>query len=178
MTSASEISSEKRAGAERHRSTLGNGSRRTRRNEGHTIMVRNAIAVGGTKSAPPGCSVPNFLQVTAKEEFSAVIIDLRRNQDLSRKEIGKIAGVGSETVKAWEKGRQMGQFEHIARLSQSIKSVRQFALRQIGAHHGDLDFMSPQVVTAMVAALYQVAHQPGPDGDAVRAALAKMGKRE
>jgi transcriptional regulator with XRE-family HTH domain len=140
-------------------------------------MGKRSIAIAGTISAPPGCSVPHFVQVTPKEEFSAVILDLRLNQDLSRKAIGKIAGVGSETVKAWERGRQMGQFEHIARLSQSIKSVRQFALRQLGATHSDLDFLSPQVVTAMVAAFHQVAHQPGPDGDAVREALAKMGKR-
>lgn len=172
MISASQISF-KRAGAERHRSTLGNGSRRTRhRIEGCFKMGKRAIAIAGTKFDPPMGLVPNISHLPAKEEFSAVILDLRLNHNLSRKEIGKVAGVGSETVKAWERGRQMGQWENVARLTRRFHSVRKWALRDLGLDEMP-EFMSPRVMTAVMAAAYQVMHQPGPDGEALREELAQ-----
>lgn len=141
-----------------------------RRNHSEGQMVRRAITPVGTKSAPPVDSVADYSPATLKERFSAVIIELRVNENLSRKAIGKIAGVGPETVKAWERGRQIGQFEHIAKLAQKTRLVRRFARYELGLDE-DPEFMSPRKLTAIMAAAYQVMHQGGPDGDELRAAL-------
>lgn len=128
------------------------------------------MKLAGTKFAPPVDSVPNFVEAAANDEFGPVIRNVRIDNKLPRKVIGKIAGVGSETVKAWEKGRQIPQSAHLFRMAKTIPSVRRWTLRQLGVTEQP-EFMSPQVLTAMMAAVNQVAHQPGPDGDAIRALL-------
>lgn len=134
------------------------------------ISMRNAIQQTGTKFGPPGDFVPNFVEAPANEDFGPVIRAVRIDNKLPRKTIGKIAGVGSETVKAWERGRQIPQTEHLFRMARTIPSVKRWTLRKLGVTEQP-EFMSPQVMTAMMAAVNQVAHQPGPDGDAIRALL-------
>lgn len=132
--------------------------------------MRTAIQQMGTKLAPPVNSVPNFVEPPANDDFGPVIRAVRVDNKLSRKTIGKIAGVGPETVKAWEKGRQNPQTKHVFQMAQTIPSVKRWALRQLGVDEMP-EFMSHQVMAAMIAAMHQVAQQPGPDGDAIRHAL-------
>lgn len=133
-------------------------------------LMRNAITRTGTKFASPGDDVPIFVETPANDEFGPVIRNVRIGNKLPRKVIGKIAGVSSETVKAWEKGRQIPHSENLFRMARTIPSVKRWTLRQLGVTEQP-EFMSPQVMTAMMAAVNQVAHQPGPDGDAIRALL-------
>jgi len=147
-----------------------------RRIEGGRNMRKIATRLTGTKFVPRGNSVPDFVSEPANDEFGPEIRAVRRDNNLSRKVIGKIAGVGPETVKAWERGRQKPQWEHLRRIAREVPSVRRWTLRQLGVDEQP-QFLSPQVMTAMMAAMHQVSHQPGPDGDAVRAMLAKMGSR-
>lgn len=132
--------------------------------------MRAAMNLVGTEFDLRGGSVTDFVQGPANDDFSAVVIDLRKNHKLPRKTLGKIAGVGTETVKAWERGRQKPQNEHLFRMARTIPSVKRWTLRQLGVEE-QIDFMSPRVMSAMMAAMQQVAQQPGPDGDAVRALL-------
>lgn len=137
--------------------------------------MRVAMNPTGTKLAPLGGSVPNFVETPANDEFGPVIRAVRLDNKLARKVIGQIAGVGTETVKAWERGRQTPQTAHLFRMAKSIPSVKRWTLRQLGVDENP-EFLSPQVMTAMMAAMYQVAQQPGPDGDAVRGVLQGMNR--
>jgi len=132
--------------------------------------MRSAIERTGTKFAPPVSSVPNFVENPANDDFGPVIRAVRIDNKLPRKVIGKIAGVGTETVKAWERGRQIPQTRHLFRMAQTIPSVKRWALRQLGVDEMP-EFMDPKTAAAILAAAYQVMHQPGPDGDAMRSAL-------
>jgi DNA-binding XRE family transcriptional regulator len=134
-------------------------------------MATRAIKSAGTKFAPPVDSVPNFVETPANDDFAPVIRGVRVDNKLPRKVIAKIAGVGSETVKAWERGRQIPQSEHLFRLARTIPSVRRWTLRQLGVDQIPEFINDPKVLTAMMAAAYQVMHQNGPDGDAVRKAM-------
>lgn len=134
------------------------------------------MKLAGTKFAPPVDSVPVFVETPANDEFGPVIRNVRIGNRLPRKVIAKIAGVGTETVKAWEKGRQEPQTKHLFKLALSIPSVKRWALRKLGVQEMP-EFMTPDLMTATVAAIYQVAQQPGPDGDAIRDAIVKAGQR-
>lgn len=136
-----------------------------RREHGGTRGTQ-ATSVGGTNSVPRGDYVPNLVDSTA-DQFAAVILPFKR------KVIANIARVSPETVKQWRKGRQLPQTEHLFLLAQSIPAVQNWALAKLGVSQPP-EFQSPQFVTAMYAAMYQAAHQSGPDGDAVRAALSKL----
>lgn len=138
--------------------------------------MRSAIERTGTKFAPPVDFVPNFAETPANDDFGPVIRNVRIGNKLPRKVIAKIAGVGTETVKAWEKGRQEPQSKHLFRLALGIPSVKRWALRKLGVQEMP-EFMTPDLMTATLAAIYQVAQQPGPDGDAMRDAIGKAGRR-
>lgn len=138
--------------------------------------MRNAIERVGTKFGAPLSSVPDFVENPANDDFGPVLRAVRTDNYLPRKVIAKIAGVGTETVKAWERGRQIPQSEHLFRMARTIPSVKRWTLRQLGVDEPP-EFMSPQVMSAMMAAMYQVAQQPGPDGDAVRATLSNTAGR-
>lgn len=139
--------------------------------EGEQKMAANAKELGGTKFGPLGDFVPKIFPLTA-EPLSAVILQL----PLTRKETGLIAGASPETVKAWTKDRQKPQWEHLHPMAMEIPSVRAWTLQRLGvkASRGLPEFVTPELLTAMMAALHQVSYQPGPDGDAVRAVLHKI----
>jgi hypothetical protein len=95
--------------------------------------------------------------------FSATIIDF------SPKQLAKIANCGVDTAKAWKKGRQVPQMEHVLRLARRIPKVRAFLFSE-----SDPELDTPRATNALVMGLQQVALQSGPDGEAARALLRKL----
>jgi hypothetical protein len=164
MIAAFQISSFQNGRSDYEPGAVGNGravgARRINR-EG--VVGKQSISRRGTEDAPRGDYVP-VLEDSTAERFAVVILPFQR------KVVARIAGVGVDTVKAWRKGRQVPQSEHLFRMARNIPAVKRWTLRQLGVTEQP-EFMSPQVLTAMMAAVNQVAHQAGPDGEAIRALL-------
>jgi prolyl oligopeptidase PreP (S9A serine peptidase family) len=128
--------------------------------------VRTAIKLAGEVSAPATISAPTMpAKREAKQEFASII------REYENGEIANDADVSKETVKCWKAGRALPQADNLFKLAQKNRTVQAWAMRQLGISQPAEFFNSPAGLTAAMAAVWQVMHQPGPDGDAVRAAM-------
>lgn len=135
--------------------------------EGGVKMERRAINMGATTVVPATTVMP-ACERDAAQEFSAVILPF------SRGELARAANRTKDAARKWKEGIALPNAYTMLMLGRKIPAVRNWMASKL-----NLDqplFASPQALDVLMAALYQVAHQPGPDGDAVRALLAKMGK--
>lgn len=157
---------------------LGNNRMGVRQREGGRSMVRQAIAKRGTTVVPWTPVVP-VNDDEAKKEFAAVILNISRGQ------LAKAAKRGKDAAKRWQEGTRLPSMLTILNMAQpgdaGIPVVRNYVLTKLGINPAmlsaaeQISFQTPQMMEAAIAAVYQVMHQPGPDGDAVRAALLKAG---
>lgn len=126
--------------------------------------MRTAMNLAGEKLAPSTMFAPTFpSKREARQEFASII------REFDNGEIANDADVSKETVKCWKAARALPRSDNLIKLAKKNRSVMAWTLRHLGVNQVP-EFLSPQVMTAMVAAFHQVAQQPGPDGDAIRAA--------
>lgn len=180
MNLSSNISfSEKGRDGKDRRASLGSARPAERRQtDGGLTMSKYARKQMGTSVVPWTTGVP-LNEDEAKKEFASIVVDIPRWR------LAKAAKCGKDAAKRWQEGSRLPAWLTALNMAQpgeqGIPAVRNYVLMKLGidpamisaAEH--MRFRTPQMMEAAVAAVYQVMHQPGPDGDAVRAALAKMG---
>lgn len=154
--------------ANERQANLGKPRAAARHSEGETSMVRQAIGRTGKHVVPKTYVVPAD-EHEAAMEFSAVILPF------SRGELARAGHRGKDAAKRWKAGQVLPSAWAMMHLARNIPEVRAWMAAKMGIS-APPEFLSPQAMTTAMAAMYQVAHQTGPDGDAVRAFLSKIAK--
>lgn len=116
-----------------------------------------------TSLSPSRSLVPANENDTAKE-FQAVIIEF------SVGDLAHAAKRSKDAAKAWKAGRSLPSAWSLFNMAQEIKPVRNWMMAKLNVREAP-EFLTDQVMGAMIGALHQVSQQSGPDGDAVRRIL-------
>lgn len=128
-----------------------------------------AIKLRDTNLVPQKTFVP-ITENAAAKEFSAVILEF------SSGELARAAQRTKEAAKSWKKGRSLPSVWSLMNMAQEIPAVKAWMCAKLGVQAAP-EFLDDRVMTAMMAALHQVAQQNGPDGEAVRALLGAKGPK-
>lgn len=131
-------------------------------------MRKNSMEVRGEKFPPRKNLSPIFSSSrAAKAEFSAVI------RDSGTGELAKMTDSSKDTVKCWRARRSFPGGENLMEMAKEggDEAVREWVALKCG-------FIPPEMAESLWASGYQVKHQyNNPDGDAVREAGARSGRR-
>lgn len=139
--------------------------------EGGLKMGRQTIRAGVTTVIPVTTVMPACERDTATE-FSALVLPF------SRGELARAANRSKDAARKWKEGAALPNAYTMIMLGRKIPLVRNWMASKLGLSTGTSMFLSPEVMTALLAFLYQVSHQDNPDGDAARKLLMRMGRGE
>lgn len=120
----------------------------------------------------PQTTVMPACERDAAHEFSGVILPF------SRGELARAANRTKDAARKWKEGVALPNAYTMIMLGRKIPVVRRWMGDKLGLVEGGSILLSPEVMTSLLAFMYQVAHQKGPDGDAARALLTRMGRGE
>lgn len=158
------------------RRAVGSGCRAEntdRRIEGHRKMHGQSIRLKGERISPYEKFTPIWDTLDeALDDFSAQIIPFANGK------VARAADCSKETVKSWKRRDAFATGTKLLTLGLNNPTIANWIMAKIGRGNYVPQIASPEVMQALMGAMYQVAHQPGPDGDAVRAMLASMGRRD
>jgi len=126
--------------------------------------MAHAMKAPDTIIGPPTMILPaNDREAAA--QFSAVILSY------SVGEVARAAKRTKDAAKKWKAGNAMPCSLALMEMAQSLPAVRNWVLAKMGP---GFQQNGPQSVSTAVLAVQTLATMPGPEGDAVRAALAAM----
>lgn len=166
------LSSEKSAGTKSPApSWMGNNRRKQAATDGGSKMARTSIKPRATTVVPVTTVMP-ACERDAAAEFSALVLPF------SRGELARAANRSKDAARKWKEGQALPNAYTMIMLGRKIPIVRSWMASKLGMADGASIFLSPEVMTSLLAFLYQVSHQDNPDGDAARKLLTRMGRGE
>lgn len=133
-----------------------------------------AMRTKGTHVVPTTYVVPEK-GIAANEhdearEFSEIIVPF------SRGELASAGKRGKDAAKRWKEGQVLPSAWAMMHLARNIPSVRAYMASKMGIFECP-EFLDPQAMTVMMAALYRLSAEHNPDGEAARALLARIASR-
>lgn len=167
---ASGISSKYGPAANEHRARSGSATAAyQRRIKGGLKMERHAIKAVDTHVVPVTHVIPEN-EHDAAEEFSAVILPF------SRGELARAGKRGKYAAKRWKDGQVLPSAWTMMHLAREIPTIRNWIAAKMGISETP-EFLSPEVLTLMMAGLYRLSLEQSPDGDAARTLIPRMAAR-
>ena len=144
----------------------------------------NAVTTGRKSTALPDANVAARTNVAASkapvgdrdvaERFSALVVPF------SAGDLARAAHRTKAAAKGWKDASRAPSLASVINMARQIPAVRQWLYAAIdkSGDGAQFDMESPRFLASLIGAVHKLSQMPGPDGDAVRAALSGSTKED